>query len=54
METISNEMAERVLNVLKDAIKFRGDEFGFINRETFYNYIDEALDKYYSILYNKE
>ena len=53
METISNEMAERVFNVLEDAIKLRADEFGFINRETFYNYIEEALDKYYSILFKE-
>ena len=53
METISKEKAERVFNVLKDAIKFRGYKFGFINRETFYDYIEEALDKYYSILFKE-
>ena len=50
METISNEMAERVYNVLVDAIKLLADKDGFISEEAFHTYVEKALDKYYSNL----
>ena len=47
-EKISREMAERVFAVLKDAIALRADEDGYINHDNFHDYIEEALDVYYS------
>lgn len=48
MENISNEMAERVYNVLVDAIKLLADEDGYISKKAFHEYIEKALDKYFS------
>lgn len=48
MEEISKEMAERVYNVLADAINVAADPDGYISREAFYEYIEKALDKYFS------
>lgn len=48
METISKEMAERVFNVLEDALSVVADPDGYISREAFYEYIERALDKYFS------
>lgn len=48
METISKEMAERVYNVLTDAIKLLADEDGYMSKEAFHEYIEKALDKYFS------
>lgn len=50
MENISDKMAERVFNVLADAISILADTDGYISREAFHEYIEKALDKYFSNL----
>ena len=48
MAEISNEMAERVFNVLVDAIKLLADKDCFISEEAFHTYVERALNKYFS------
>ena len=47
-EKISREMAERAFAVLKDAIALCADEDGYLEHDKFHDYIEKALDVYYS------
>lgn len=47
-EKISREMAERAFVVLKDAITLCADEDGYLEHDKFHDYIEKALDVYYS------
>ena len=49
-EKISREMAERAFAVLKDAIALCADEDGYLEHDKFHDYIEKALDVYYSLI----